>query len=597
MSSKVQQVITKDDSQENQPVAARTRRLSSNNCSNTCDLLGDQNFKREPISDNPHGVHLDGTAQIFTIEELTKIYEKDPLSRTEEDLKILDEYAFMLPDVKASIKYRQAREIQKQRILEYEEPLESIEEKASKLAHLIRESNHVLIYTGAGISTSAMIPDYRGENGLWTQIQKTGTFSMTKVFDLTQADPTYTHMAIKELCERRVVKHVVSQNCDGLHLRSGIPQSYLSEIHGNMYIEVCPTCEKQYFRDADITGRTARFRHRTGRKCHTCPEPNNNLIDTIVLYGERSRTKWPMNWERASKAAKRADLIICIGSSLKTLRRYECLWPKTISGSSSSSSSSSMSTSKRGPKTKLVIVNLQYTSKDKNAVLKINGKCDLVMSLVMEKLNIGVPIYDWRKDQLHKLTVPFTNDEYCDLKRSSLFEVRTSESPIPKWPYTSSSSTTAAALAEPGISKSRSGENRESPSLFVSELTDDPEKKALKIRIRAVNLAATGSCESSGLMEASTDKLCSSLEGRGENLENGSGQAAPAPLRQQSSERVEITLPGWLGKGLGRVRSRSYRRKRHGNKGRKHNTAASEAVDVADQVQCDEIVQIISDSV
>lgn len=537
-------------SDQEQPVAFRTRRLS-NNSAKVPSLTSASGRKRRSsgtnsgsaIAKSPCDEMRDEMVrpvqfETHAVEQLAEILARESADRTSEDVEKLAEWSFLIPAATAHLKAKQSKHDLRQRVLEQEESLESIESKVTKLVDLIKKSRFTIIYTGAGISTSASIPDYRGPNGLWTQIKKTGSFSITKMYDLTNAEPTYTHMAIKELCHRGIVKHVVSQNCDGLHLRSGIPQRILSEIHGNMYIEVCPTCERQYYREADITEKTSRFRHKTGRKCHTCAEPNNNLIDTIVLYGERSRTKWPMNWERAEKVAKRAELIICMGSSLKTLRRYGCLWPK--------------SSSKRDSDTKLAIINLQYTSKDRQAVLKINGKCDLVMQLIMQQLNITVPQYDWLKDPLLEMAIPFTIQERLTLKRNLIFETR---------------------LQPSDIQAKNSSEARASPSILVSEITD-PEKKGLKLRIRAVNVGATGSSDiklepdDGALLEVESLDIVPKLNGESEN---GTVDQKPPPLIPRSNYQV---LPGWLGKCLGANKSYAPKRKKHGNKGRKHHRAA-----------------------
>jgi mono-ADP-ribosyltransferase sirtuin 6 len=98
---------------------------------------------------------------------------------------------------------------------------DEIDQKARQLAGLIKQSKHFIVFTGAGVSTSAGIPDFRGPDGAWT-LQAQGRQRTTAAVSTLQAIPTATHMALVELQNRGLLTYLVSQNCDGLHRRSGI---------------------------------------------------------------------------------------------------------------------------------------------------------------------------------------------------------------------------------------------------------------------------------------------------------------------------------------------------------------------------------------
>ncbi|XP_041060702.1 NAD-dependent protein deacetylase sirtuin-6 isoform X4 [Carcharodon carcharias] len=192
------------------------------------------------------------------------------------------------------------------------DPPEELERKVLELADLVRNASYVVVHTGAGISTSSGIPDFRDK---------------------------------------------------------------LSELHGNMFVEECTKCGKQYVRDTVVgtmglkmTGQLCDVKKARGlRACR------GKLRDTILDWEDSLPER---DLSLADEACRKSDLAITLGSSLQI----------------KPSSNLPFNTKKRGGK--LVIVNLQTTKLDRHSDLRIFGYVDEVVAKLMKHLGIEIPKWE-----------------------------------------------------------------------------------------------------------------------------------------------------------------------------------------------------------
>jgi len=273
---------------------------------------------------------------------------------------------------------------------EYKEHFDTPEEFKKKidiLSKWVLEAKHFIAFTGAGISTSCGIADFR--SGLQTVLD-TGAGAWTKraaaekgIKDVKEgkttttlkAIPSATHMALVELSKQGRLKFIISQNTDGLHRRSGIPIDHLAELHGNSNLEKCNKCGKEYLRDYRCRNTKKVKAHLTGRLC-SVPGCEGKLKDTIINFGENLP---PKHLQAGENQSKQADLCLAMGSSLRVFPAADL--PESVA--------------KRGKR--LVVVNLQGTPLDDVAALRINGLCDDVMRALMEKLKLAIPDFILRR--------------------------------------------------------------------------------------------------------------------------------------------------------------------------------------------------------
>ncbi|KAK9689530.1 hypothetical protein RND81_09G065000 [Saponaria officinalis] len=265
---------------------------------------------------------------------------------------------------------------------EFFDPPHILQDKIEQLAVLIRKSKHLVVFSGAGISTSCGIPDFRGPKGIWT-LQRDGKALPKAALPFSRAMPGITHMALVELQRASILKFVISQNVDGLHLRSGLPRDKLSELHGNSFLEICPSCGVEYVRDFEIE--TIGLKE-TSRRC-SC---GVRLRDSVLDWEDALP---PKEMNAAEKHCRMADLVLCLGTSLQITPA--CNLPlKCLRGGG-----------------KIVIVNLQKTPKDKKASLVIRGLVDKVIVGVMDRLNLCIPPFV-RIDHFQALfTQAFSSDK------------------------------------------------------------------------------------------------------------------------------------------------------------------------------------------
>ena len=193
----------------------------------------------------------------------------------------------------------------------------------ARLRDMIAAAESVVIFTGAGISTESGIPDFRSPGGLWTKYQpiEFGDFMASEEMRreswrrkfamdpaMTAAVPNRGHRAVAHLVDTDKVSAVITQNIDGLHQASGIPDMQVIELHGNATYAKCLTCGLRH----ELAPIKAAFlADETMPVCTGC---GSEYMKTATISFGQSMPEEKM--ARAQRETLACDLFIAIGSSL-----------------------------------------------------------------------------------------------------------------------------------------------------------------------------------------------------------------------------------------------------------------------------------------
>jgi NAD-dependent deacetylase len=189
---------------------------------------------------------------------------------------------------------------------------------------LVRESEKILVFAGAGLSTESGIPDFRSPGGIWDRYDPSD-FDFQRIISDEKARETYwrmsteyyevmrdavpnqAHLSIKRLEDAGKLLAVVTQNIDHLHHKAGNSPDKIIEIHGTAFSVSCLSCKKTYDRD-EIEDRI-----RSGVTVPYCDDCSGILKPDTVSFGQAMPED---KMVRSLRHAQECDLCIVLGSSL-----------------------------------------------------------------------------------------------------------------------------------------------------------------------------------------------------------------------------------------------------------------------------------------
>lgn len=240
-----------------------------------------------------------------------------------------------------------------------------MDEKINEFIKIINESNNIVFFGGAGVSTESGIPDFRSKDGLYNQKYKfppeeilSHTFFMNNTGEFykfyrdkinsLKYEPNITHLKLAKLEKIGKLKAIITQNIDGLHQKAGSRVVY--ELHGSVLRNYCMKCKKAYSADYIFSNENIPI-----CECGGLIKPD------VVLYGEM------LNDDIVSKsieAIKNAEVLIIGGTSLTVYPANSLIY--YFKGK------------------KLILINKDFTQMDNMADLVINDS----LGNVFKKLDI-----------------------------------------------------------------------------------------------------------------------------------------------------------------------------------------------------------------
>jgi len=192
----------------------------------------------------------------------------------------------------------------------------------AELRRILEASKRGIVFTGAGISTESGIPDFRSPTGIWQTSKPiyfqdyVGSAEMRREAwrrkfatdpTIRAAEPNRGHRAVARLVREGKISSVITQNIDGLHQASGVPDKQVIELHGNSTYAHCLDCGERYEID------TLREVFERDGDVHDCVACGGLIKTATVSFGQAMPEAAML---RAQAETLAADLCIVLGSSL-----------------------------------------------------------------------------------------------------------------------------------------------------------------------------------------------------------------------------------------------------------------------------------------